>query len=191
MGFDKDICELEKADHKLMHLLRLKDLEQVYRKLGDESTRFYISFLDDNPRPDAAVIQALNEGASRIILSEVFVTISNHTREGEELVEALNVPEYGVDVFYTGPLWDSDTLQHMFVDRANLVVGNTPKDQGRGTPCRTWTARRMGSRVANGDPARARVPSSNFGSVRTKRLQPKKSSCRMDGVQGAKASLCN
>jgi hypothetical protein len=118
-----------KSDHKLMHLLRLKDLEQVYRKLGDETTRFYISFLDDNPRPDVAVIQALNEGASRIILSEVFVTISNHTLEGEELVEALNIPEYGVDVFYTGPLWDSETLQHMFVDRANIIVGDSPKTE--------------------------------------------------------------
>ncbi|MCX6642034.1 MAG: hypothetical protein NTV15_01425, partial [Candidatus Bathyarchaeota archaeon] len=104
-----------KSDHKLMHILRLKDLEQIYRKMGDESTRFYISFLDDNPRPDAAVIQALNEGASKIILSEVFVTVSNHTREGEELVEALDVPKYGVDLLYTGPLWDSVTLQHMFV----------------------------------------------------------------------------
>jgi hypothetical protein len=118
-----------KSDHKLMHILRLRDLEQIYRKMGDESTRFYISFLDDNPQPDAAVIQALNEGASKIILSEVFVTVSNHTREGEELVEALDVPKYGVDLLYTGPLWDSVTLQHMFVDRANIVIGNSQKSK--------------------------------------------------------------
>ena len=41
--------------------------------------RVYPSFLDDDPRPDAAVIRALNEGASNIVVAEVFVSISNHT----------------------------------------------------------------------------------------------------------------
>ena len=39
------------------------------------------------------MIQALNEGASRIVVSEVFLTISNHTAEGKELIEELNVEE--------------------------------------------------------------------------------------------------
>ena len=46
--------------------------------------KVYASFLDADPRPDAAVIQAMNEGASQIVVAEVFVSISNHTREGEE-----------------------------------------------------------------------------------------------------------
>jgi len=61
----------------------------------------------------------LNDGARRIILSEVFLTVSNHTAEGEELVEALDIEErFGVEVIKTGPLWESDLLRSMFVDRA-------------------------------------------------------------------------
>ncbi len=94
------------------------------------TTKFYYSFLDDNPRPDAAVIQALNEGASRIVVSEVFLTISNHTAEGEELIDALNVEEeFGVPMVFTGPLYDSKTLQSMFVDRANAHIGDTDKSR--------------------------------------------------------------
>ena len=59
------------------------------------TARFYLSFLDDNPRPDAAVIQALNDGAGHIVVSEVFLTISSHTFEGEELIREVGVEEYG------------------------------------------------------------------------------------------------
>ena len=83
-----------KSEHRSMHMRMLEKLEEAFRAEGDDTTQFYISFLDDNPRPDAAVIQALNEGASRIIVSEVFLTISNHTAEGKHLIEALNVDDY-------------------------------------------------------------------------------------------------
>ena len=122
--------EVGKSDHREMHQQMLKSLESAYREEGDSTTKFYLSFLDDNPRPDAAVIQALNEGASRIVVSEVFLTISNHTAEGEELIEALNVEEeYGVPVEFTGPLYDSKTLQSMFVHRANEHIGDTDKSK--------------------------------------------------------------
>jgi protoheme ferro-lyase len=81
--------------------------------------------LDDSPRPDAAVIQALNDGASHIVVSEVFLTISNHTAEGKELIEAVNVEEYGATLEFTGPLYNSETLQSMFVQRAKSNIGNT------------------------------------------------------------------
>jgi hypothetical protein len=122
--------EVGKSDHRKMHGQMLSRLEEAFRAEGDATTRFYRSFLDDNPRPDAAVIQALNEGASRIIVSEVFLTISNHTAEGKELIEALNVEEeYGVPVFYTGPLYDSTTLHRMFVERANANLGGADKSK--------------------------------------------------------------
>jgi sirohydrochlorin ferrochelatase len=120
--------EVGRSDHRRMHVQMVNRLEEAFRAEGDRTTRFYYSFLDDNPRPDAAVIQALNEGASRIIVGEVFLTISNHTAEGKELIEALNVEEeYGVPVLFTGPLYDSKTLQSMFVERANAHIGDTPK----------------------------------------------------------------
>ncbi len=122
--------EVGKSDHRQMHAQMVKSLEEAYRVEGDTTTQFYISFLDDNPRPDAAVIQALNEGASRIVVSEVFLTISNHTAEGEELIEALHVEqEYGVPVRFTGPLYDSEILQSMFVHRANAHRDGTDKSR--------------------------------------------------------------
>jgi protoheme ferro-lyase len=113
------------SHHRQMHHQMLVSLEEAYRQEGDETTQFYISFLDDNPRPDAAVIQALNDGASHIIVSEVFLTISNHTAEGKELIEAVNIEEYGATLEFTGPLYDSETLQRMFVERTKDNIGDT------------------------------------------------------------------
>ncbi|MBD3291059.1 hypothetical protein GF337_19785, partial [candidate division KSB1 bacterium] len=122
--------QVGKSDHRKMHLQMMKRLEQSFRSDGDDSTKFYISFLDDDPRPDAAAIRALNEGAGNIIVSEVFLTISNHTAEGEDLIKALNIEEnFGINVRYTGPLWNSQLLQQMFVMRVNKTRGSTPKEK--------------------------------------------------------------
>jgi protoheme ferro-lyase len=119
-----------KSHHRMMHGQMIKALEDAYRTEGDETTKFYLSFLDDNPRPDAAAIQALNEGASRIIVSEVFLTISNHTAEGEHQINELEIEErLNIPVEFTGPLYDSDLLKSMFVERANANIGDTPKDK--------------------------------------------------------------
>lgn len=117
------------SDHRDMHMRMISSLEEAYRSEGDESTQFYISFLDDDPRPDAAVIQALNDGASHIIVSEVFLTISNHTAEGEELIKDVGVEDYGATLAFTGPMWDSDELRSMFVERANRHIVDTPKER--------------------------------------------------------------
>ena len=113
------------SHHRQMHMQMLQSLEKAYRQEGDDTIKFYISFLDDNPRPDAAVIQALNDGASHIIVSEVFLTISNHTAEGEELIEAVDVEKYGATLNFTGPMFDSDTLRSMFVQRTTDHIGDT------------------------------------------------------------------
>jgi protoheme ferro-lyase len=126
----KSYLRVGKSHHRSTHMEMMKSLERTFRESGDESTQFYLSFLDDEPRPDAAVIQALNEGASRVIVSEVFLTISNHTAEGEELISELEVTEkFGIPVKYTGPLWDSDTLKSMFVSRANANLGDFSKEE--------------------------------------------------------------
>lgn len=72
--------------------------------------------------------QALNEGASRIVVSEVLLTISNHTAEGKELIQALQVEDY-VPIRYTGPLYDSRILRSMFVQRANEQLGDVGKSR--------------------------------------------------------------
>lgn len=122
--------EVGKSDHHFMHQQMINSLEATYRAEGDTTTKFYLSFLDDNPRPDAAAIQALNEGASKIIVSEIFLTISNHTAEGEHQIQELNIEEtYGIPVEYTGPLYDSETLMSMFVERANANIGDVDKSK--------------------------------------------------------------
>jgi protoheme ferro-lyase len=126
----KGYLRIGKSEHHQMHSRMLQNLEREYRQIGDRTTRFYLSFLDDNPRPDAAVIQALNDGASRIIVAEVFLTISNHTAEGKSLIEELNVAEeFGIPIVYTGPMYDSATLKSMFVQRANAHNGETDKSE--------------------------------------------------------------
>ena len=126
----KGYLRIGKSDHRQMHHNMLRSLEKAYRDEGDLTTRFYISFLDDHPRPDAAVIQAINDGANRIIVSEVFLTISNHTAEGEELIEALEVVDkYGIPVQFTGPLYNSETLKSMFVERVNANNGVADKSK--------------------------------------------------------------
>jgi len=122
--------EVGKSNHRQKHIQMIQSLEDSFRAEGDTSTKFYISFLDDYPRPDAAVIDALNDGASKIVVSEVFLTISNHTAEGEELIKELNIEqEYGVPILYTGPLYDSDTLKSMFLARADANIGETEKSR--------------------------------------------------------------
>jgi protoheme ferro-lyase len=115
--------------HRQVHQRMLRSLESLFRQAGDPSTCFYLSFLDDNPRPDAAVIQALNEGASRIVVAEVFVSVSNHTLEGKNLIAELDLESYGIPIEFTGPMWDSATLHRMFVERVNANLGGTDKEK--------------------------------------------------------------
>jgi protoheme ferro-lyase len=122
--------EVGKSDHRGMHFQMVARLEEAYRAEGDSTKKFYVSFLDDEPRPDAAAIQALNEGASKIIVSEIFLTISNHTAEGKHQIEDLHIEEtFGIPVEFTGPLYDSQTLMSMFVKRANANIGDTDKSK--------------------------------------------------------------
>jgi sirohydrochlorin ferrochelatase len=123
----KKYLQVGMSHHRQMHLRMLRSLEREFRLEGDEFTRFYLSFLDDNPRPDAAVIQALNDGASALIVAEVFVSVSNHTLEGKNLIEELGLAEFNVPITYTGPMWDSLTLHRMFVERARSNLGETSK----------------------------------------------------------------
>lgn len=118
------------SGHREMHQQMINSLEAAFRAAGDNTTKFYLSFLDDNPRPDAAAIQALNEGASKIIVSEVFLTISNHTAEGEDQIKELEIEEtFGIPVEFTGPLYDSEILKSMFVYRANNNIADTDKSK--------------------------------------------------------------
>lgn len=118
-----------RSEHRRTHLRTVKALENEFRTMGDHRTRFYYSFLDDNPRPDAAFIQALNDGASQIVVAEVFVSDSNHTLEGKHLIQAVGADDLGVPVLYTGPMYDSETLYSMFVERLRVHVDGMDKSK--------------------------------------------------------------
>jgi len=45
--------EVGQSHHRQMHIQMLKQLEGAFREEGDTSTKFYLSFLDDEPLPSA------------------------------------------------------------------------------------------------------------------------------------------
>lgn len=116
----KGYLRIGRSNHVFIHNQMLKSLERECRLTGDETTRFYLSFLDASPIPKAAAIQALNEGANRIIVSTVFLTVSNHIAEGENQLRELDIEnKFDIPVHFTGPLYDSETLKLMFLERVN------------------------------------------------------------------------
>lgn len=121
--------QVGQSNHHDMHVQMMQRVAEALQADGYNNVKFYLAFLDDAPRPDAAVIQALNEGASQIVVAEVFVSISNHTAEGEKLIESVKAEEYGVPVKFSGSLWDSQILQQAFIDKASAVIGSTDKSK--------------------------------------------------------------
>ena len=121
--------EVGRSNHRQTHGEMMASLEQRYRAEGDSTTRFYLCFLDDEPRPDAAVIQAINDGAGRIIVATVFLTISNHTAEGQNLIREVEAEEkYGIEIVFTDPLWDSEMLRSVFPEKVYAKMGNAEKE---------------------------------------------------------------
>ena len=117
------------SHHRQMHKLMMSQLEALYLPPKSPPVKFYLSFLDDSPHPDEMAIHAVNSGATQIVLLEVFLTDSNHTKEGENSLQALHLDSYHIPLYYTRPLWDSELLHHVFVEKAEAARGETPKDQ--------------------------------------------------------------
>jgi protoheme ferro-lyase len=111
-----------KVHQIMLHSLMLSMPEELSR-----GTRFYQAFLDSPPRPDEMAIQAINDGASKLIVLPVFLTESSHTTAGFEMLEQLELEKYGVSVCEAKPLWDTDALQQMFVARADTHLNGVDK----------------------------------------------------------------
>ncbi len=144
-NFRAEYLKMGTSQHNAVHQRTLQLLEQNYRAAGDADTRFYLSFLDSDPRPDEEVIQALNDGASRIILAQVFLTESSHTQAGQEMMDEVNPTQYQVAACSTQPLWDADPLRNLYVERAEQQIQGIDKNKigvllvGHGQPD-TWDA---------------------------------------------------
>lgn len=146
LAFREEYLKLGGSPHNFIHRDMAGSLEELYRAEGDTTTRFYTAFLDSNPRPDEAVIRAINDGASRVDIATVFVTVSSHTKAGQDQVAELDLDGYGIPICFSEPLWNSATLQKMFVARADANLAGTPKDRvgvllvGHGQPA-DWDAK--------------------------------------------------
>lgn len=115
--------------HNKLHRSFFDNLRRSMPEAEKDGTRFYLAFLDNDPRPDEVAIQAINEGASRIVVLPVFVTESTHTLAGQEMVNSVLPQDQAIQVCYTGALWNSEALQRVFVERAREMTG--PMDKSR------------------------------------------------------------
>lgn len=137
--------EVGASEHSQIHQRMAAQVEAALRADGYAGLVVYPAFLDDNPRPDAAAIQALNAGASHIVVAEVFVSRSDHTEQGEARVRSVPLADYGVSLRFTETLWDSATLHKMFVARLNEAVKEADRAKvgvllvGHGQPA-SWDA---------------------------------------------------
>lgn len=116
------------SHHNAIHNRMMLKLEQMMLSTHPQ-LRFYLSFIDDHPQPHEAAAQAVRDGASKIILANVFLTESSHTQEGEEMVSDLNLEEHGVEVCVTYPLWNSSHLIEMFAQQTEQMRRDLPREK--------------------------------------------------------------
>jgi hypothetical protein len=95
------------SPHNKLHYSFIDNLRRAMPEERELGARFYLGFLDTPPYPDQIAVQAINDGASKIIILPVFVTESNHTLAGVEMIEGVEPEKNNVDVSYSGVLGDS------------------------------------------------------------------------------------
>jgi protoheme ferro-lyase len=113
--------------HNHIHARTMERIESAYRKKSDPNARCYIAFSDDEPNTDVVAARAINEGASRIILLNVWLTDSDHSEQGLKKIQALHPEQLGIKLFVTDTLWQSHHLMRMIVERANKAAGDMNK----------------------------------------------------------------
>ncbi len=113
--------------HNLIHMRTMQRLQAAYREKHDPSARFYIAYSDDAPGPDEAAARAINDGAARITVLNVWMTESDHLEAGVAAIRALRPEQYGVELCVTDALWRSRRLMRMYVDRALAAAADTPR----------------------------------------------------------------
>jgi protoheme ferro-lyase len=113
--------------HNLIHTRTMERIEAEYRKKNDPNARCYIAYSDDSPHADAAAAQAVQDGADRLILLNVWLTDSDHSAMGRKEIEALQPEKHGVKLCVTATLWRSQRLMRMIVERAHKETGSMNK----------------------------------------------------------------
>lgn len=144
-GLRKEYLKAGGSPHNIVHGYLFRAVQASIPEKDRAGLRFHLAFLDSNPRPDEMAIRAINDGADRIILLPIFITISSHTQAGEEMVAALQPEKYGVSVQLAEPLWNSNLLRQVFVAQAEATRRDTDREHtgillvGHGQP-KAWDA---------------------------------------------------
>ncbi len=116
----------QQSEQRNIHRRTLKALESAEQAADRPSQRYYLAFLDDEPRPEAAVIQALNDGASELVVLEVFTVDTPHSAAGRRhMTETLDGVAGAPPIRFSGALADSPALQQLHAQRAAAL---TPSD---------------------------------------------------------------
>ncbi len=176
----KQYAGASRSDQRTIHRRTLKALEQAEADAGATPRRYYLAFLDDEPRPEAAVIEAINDGASAIVVLEVYTIDTPHSLGGRQsMVKTAAAIEGAPPLQFTGALADSPALQQLHAKRAvALTTDNERAETGvllvafARQP--VWVERFSASAAAEVrflDAAQAALEAAGFPLVRQARLQ--------------------
>lgn len=83
----------------------------------DNSHRVQAAFYTDEPTLVQAVAHSIEEGARQIIIVHARVTDPPDPVLTGDLLEGIRPQDYGVQIKYAGPLWDSSLLAQIYVRR--------------------------------------------------------------------------
>ena len=123
----KQYMDGRRSDQRTIHRRTLKALANAQATADGPPMRYYLAFLDDEPRPEAAVVQALNEGADALVVLEVYTVDTPHSAGGRQrMMAAAAQLENGPPIRFSGPLADSTALQQLVAQR---VVAQTSVDE--------------------------------------------------------------
>lgn len=118
-----------KSNHRSEHFRMMKEVEKLCKADSNSLTRFYMAFLDDQPGVKEALINAINDGAKQVVISNVFLTVSSHTACGYDMINSLDCEKkYGIPITFSEPLWNSDFLKQAFIEKVNEKIGETKKE---------------------------------------------------------------
>ncbi len=118
-----------KSNHRSEHFRMMREVENLCNVDSNSLTRFYMAFLDDHPGVKEALINAINDGAKQIAISNVFLTVSSHTACGYDMIKSLDCEKkYGIQIAFTEPLWKSEFLKQAFIEKVNEKIGETKKE---------------------------------------------------------------
>ncbi len=103
-------------------------LERLKTKFPGEAL-IDLGFMDCRPFIEEKVVEAVNKGASKVIVVHTMIGVSSHTEEIEERVENLGLKDKDVELVFTEPLWNDEKFIQHKVNRTLKIVGNNDKSK--------------------------------------------------------------